>query len=71
MSWDIPAGRVFPALPGLQSLEPPVSVTASVTVVPVMVGVTCGAAVSTAMLTMMSDDLSHAVSCTLTAVDGQ
>ena len=66
----MPAGIELPAFPGLQSPEPPVSVTASVTVVPVMVGMTCGAAVSTAIFTMMSEDLSHAVSCTLTAVDG-
>lgn len=66
----MPAGRVLPAFPGLQSPEPPVSVTVSVTVVPVMVGMTCGAVVSTAILTIISGDLSHAVSCTLTAVDG-
>jgi hypothetical protein len=65
----MPAGSTLPALPGFQRPEPPVSVTVSVTVVHETVGITRGAIVSTAILTVRGFHWFVAVSCTFTIDD--
>ena len=65
----IPAGSAFPALPGFQRPEPPVSVTVSVTVVHEIDGIIRGAIVSTAILTVRAAHWFAAVSWTFTIDD--